>query len=41
MGRFGIRYIKYCNYFVVLKEGIVRLRNKKRRRRYMSELEFV
>ena len=41
MGRFGIRHIKYCNYFVVLKEGTARPRNKKRRRRHMSELELV
>lgn len=40
-GRYGVMHIKYCHYFVVLKEGIARPRNKKRRRRHMSELELV
>lgn len=41
MGRFGIMHKKYCHYYVVLKEGTGKQKNKKRQRRHLTELEKI
>lgn len=40
-GRYGIMHKKYCHYFVVLKEGTGKKKNKRRQRRHLTELERV
>jgi len=41
MGRTGIMHKKYCHYYVVLKEGTGKEKNKKRQRRQLTELEKI